>query len=67
MSGYTNLDTMTAHRYGIDSRAIELEKALEGAFLDLPVRGMRRQVRDAVRTRSDLDWTRVVYMDRRAA
>ena len=67
MSGYTNLDALAAHRYGIDSRAIELEKALEGAFLDGPMRGVRRQIRDAVRSRADLDWSRMLYIDRRAA
>jgi hypothetical protein len=67
MSGYTNLDALAAHRYGIDSRAIELEKALEGAFLDIPVKGIRRQVRDGVRSRADLGWSRFLFIDRRAA
>lgn len=67
MSGYTNLDALAATRYGIDSRAIELERALEGAFLDVPAKGMKRQVREAVRSRADLDWSRFLFIDRRAA
>jgi hypothetical protein len=65
MSAFTNLDLMGANRYELNSRSIELEKALEGAYLDESVKGARRSMRDMVRERASFDWSR--YIDRRAA
>jgi len=66
MSGYTDLDVLAIHRHDYGSRAIELEKALEGAFLENAPRGLRRAVRGA-QGRADLDWSRYRFIDRRAA
>lgn len=67
MSGYTEFDAVTAYRYGVDSRAIELEKALEGAFVDRPVRGFRFRMRGAIRPHSEQKWGLVHFLDRRIA
>ncbi len=66
MTRNTDLDVLTIHRYDIDGRAIELEKALEGAWLEQGGRGFRRKVRGA-RVYADLDWSRYLFIDRRAA
>lgn len=66
MTHYTDLDVMAIHRYDIDSRAIELERALEGAWFENIGRGMKRKIR-AARGRADLDWNRHLFIDRRAA
>ena len=66
MSGYTDLDVLAIHRCDLDSRAIDLDRALEGAFIDVPVCGIGRRVR-AARGRANLDWSRYLFIDRRAA
>ena len=60
MSGYTDLDVLAIHRCDFDSRAIDLDRALEGAFIDAPVRGIGRRVR-AARGRANLDWSRSLH------
>jgi len=67
MSGYTDFDVVATYRYGIDSRAIEIEKALEGAFIDRPVRGLRLRMRNAIRPHSEQTWGLVHFLDRRIA
>ena len=66
MSGYVDLDVLAIQGYDIDRRAIELERALEGAFFNVEGRGLQRKVREA-RSRANLDWSRYLYLDRRSA
>lgn len=66
MAGYTDLDVLAIHRHDYGSREIELEKALEGAFLEHPPRGLRRVVR-GVQGRAELDWSHYLFINRRTA
>ena len=62
----TDLDVLAIQSCDIDSRAIELEKALEGAFPDAPSRRLARTLRGA-RGRANLDWSRHLFIYRGTA